>query len=149
WDAIQLGTSRILLAADALLAMHAEVAPKSQPLEKWSWIAAIVGALVALIGFPLIVWQLFVARSQRRDAVLLSTSQVLLAADGVLATHAEVASKLRPLGDWAVGNAGEIHPTDKELHLVEPYLGVFERLFIAYKAKQVEPKTRDAAILRH
>ena len=111
-------------------------------LEKWSYIAAIVGGLFAFIGFPFLVWQLWVARSQRRDAIRLSTSQVLLAADAVLATHAEVSVKLRPKGDWA-GDAGETKPTDDEFPLVEPYLGVFERIFIAYNAGQVDAKTLD------
>jgi len=103
-------------------------------LEKLSWIAAVV-------GFPLLGWQLFVARSQRRDAIRLSTSQVLLAADAVLATHAEVAAKLRG-GEWAF-EAGTRHPTDSELPLVEPYLGVFERIYIAYQAGQVDADTVD------
>jgi hypothetical protein len=111
-------------------------------LERWSYIASIVGGLIALIGFPLLSWQLLVARSQRRDAIRLSTSQVLLAADAVLATHSEVARKLRPRGDWA-GDAASVHPTDDELSLVEPYLGVFERIFIAYQAGQVDAKTLD------
>jgi hypothetical protein len=111
-------------------------------LEKWSYIAAIVGGLFAFIGFPFLVWQLWVARSQRRDAIRLSTSQVLLAADAVLATYAEVSMKLRPGGAWADGK-GETNPTEDELPLVEPYLGVFERIFIAYKARQVDAKTLD------
>jgi hypothetical protein len=111
-------------------------------LEEWSYMAAIVGALFAIIGFPLLAWQLFVARSQRRDAIILSTSQVLLAVDAVLATHAEVAAKLRPGGDWA-GEKGKSRPMDNELFLVEPYLGVFERIFIAYKAGQVDKETLD------
>jgi hypothetical protein len=111
-------------------------------LEDWSYIAAIVGALVALVGFPLLGWQLFIARSQRQDSITLSTSQVLLAADAVLATHAEVAAKLRPGGGWA-GEKGKEHPADDELWLVEPYLGVFERIFIAFKARQVDEETLD------
>jgi hypothetical protein len=111
-------------------------------LEKWSWIAAIVGALVALIGFPLLGWQLWIARSQRRDAIRLSTSQVLLAADAVLASHAEVAAKLRRGGAWE-GKNSATHPTDEELPLVEPYLGVFERIFIAYEAGQLDAETID------
>jgi hypothetical protein len=110
-------------------------------LEEWSYIAAIVGAFVALVGFPLLGWQLFIARSQRRDAIRLSTSQVLLAADAVIATHAEVAAKLRG-GDWA-GENGKEHPNKAELPLVEPYLGVFERIFIAYQAGQVDAETLD------
>jgi len=104
-------------------------------LEQWSYIAAIVGALMAVIGFPLLGWQLFIARSQRLDAIRLSTSQVLLAVDAVLATHADVAAKLRD--GW------HGHPTPDELHLVEPYLGVFERIFIAYQAGQVDCETLD------
>jgi len=111
-------------------------------LEQLSYIASIAGALVALIGFPLLFWQLAVARSQRRDAIRLSTSQVLFAADAVLATHAQVNINLRPGGAWA-REAGAIHPTDDELLLVEPYLGVFERLFIAYQAGQVDAETLD------
>jgi len=111
-------------------------------LEEWSYIAAIVGALVALVGFPLLGWQLFIARSQRRDAIRVSTSQVLLAADAVLATHADVAAKLRPRGAWS-DEEGKKHPTRDELPLVEPYLGVFERIFIAYEAGQVDAETLD------
>jgi hypothetical protein len=95
-----------------------------EPLEKLSFIAGIVAALMAIVGFPLLGWQLFVARSQRRDAIRLSTSQVLLAADAVLASHAQVAANLRPGGIW-YGKHGQIHPTDEELPAVEPYLGVF------------------------
>jgi hypothetical protein len=111
-------------------------------LETLSYIASIAGAVVAIIGFPLLYRQLRVAQLQRRDAIRLSTSQVLLAADAVLATHAQVAVKLRPDGDWD-GEKGAIHPDKKELPLVEPYLGVFERLFIAYQAGQVDAKTLD------
>lgn len=109
-------------------------------LETWSYIASIAGALIALIGFPLLFWQLAVARSQRRDAIRLSTSQVLFAADAVLASHAQVNANLRPGGAWA-GEEGTIHPTDDEFPLIEPYLGVFERLFIAYQAGQVDAET--------
>ncbi|HEY4819430.1 MAG TPA: hypothetical protein VIH62_01225 [Xanthobacteraceae bacterium] len=55
--------------------------------------------------------QLRVARLQRLDAIRVSTSQVLLAADAVLATQAQVAVKLRPGGGWG-GDEGAIHPTD-------------------------------------
>jgi hypothetical protein len=115
-------------------------------LGEWSSIAAIVGALTALIGFPLLGWQLLVARSQRRDAIRLSTSQFLFAADAVIATHAEVAAKLRPGGDWA-GDKGKVHPNLDELPLVEPYLGVFERIFIGYQAGRLmqRPCTRCTA----
>jgi hypothetical protein len=111
-------------------------------LETLSYIASIAGAMVAVIGFPLLYLQLRMARLQRQDAVRLSMSQALFAADAVLATHAEVAVKLRPGGDWA-GDAGAIHPTNSELSLIEPYLGLFERLFIAYQAGQVDAKTLD------
>lgn len=109
-------------------------------LEEWSYIAAIVGALIALVGFPLLGWQLFIARSQRRDAFRLSTIQVLLAVDALLATHADVAAKLR--GGW-LGEDAETHPTADEFPLVEPYLGVFERIFIAYHAGRVDCETLD------
>jgi hypothetical protein len=114
-------------------------------LEKLSFIAGIVAALVAIVGFPLLGWPLFAARSQRRDAIRLSTSQVLLAADAVLASHAQVAANLRPGGVWygEHGELGQIHPTDKELPQVEPYLGVLERIFIAYQAGQLDPETID------
>jgi hypothetical protein len=111
-------------------------------LEKLSYIAAIVGALLAVVAFPFLIWQLRVARSQRREAIGLSAGQVLLAADAVLATHAEVSIKLRAGGDWADA-AGDTRPTKDELPLVEPYLGVFERIFMAYHAKQVDAKTVD------
>lgn len=111
-------------------------------LEQWSYYAAIAGALIALIGFPVLGWQLSIARSQRRDTIRLSTSQVLLAADAVLATHADVAAKLRPGGEWA-GENGKMHPTANELPLAEPYLGVFERIFVAHQAGQVDAETLD------
>jgi len=41
------------------------------------------------------------------------------------------------------GDEGAIHPTDAELPLVELYLGVFERLFVAYQGGQVDAKTLD------
>jgi hypothetical protein len=118
------------------------IATECMSLEEWSWIAAIVGALFAIVGFPLLAWQLYVARSQRRDAIMLSTSQVLLAADAVLATHAEINAKLRPFGAWA-GEEGRTHPTDDEFPLVEPYLGVFERIYVAYKAGQIDEEMLD------
>jgi hypothetical protein len=111
-------------------------------LENLSYIASIAALVIALIGFPLLILQLRVTRLQRLDAVRLSMSQALFAADAVLATHAEAAVKLRPGGNWA-GGAGAVHPTNDELPLVEPYLGVFERLFIAYQAGQVDAKTLD------
>ncbi len=110
-------------------------------LDKLSYIAVIIGAVFAVIGFPFLIAQLFSARRQRREAIGLSTSQVLLAADAVLATHADVAAKLRG-GDWA-GAGAKTHPTVDELPLVEPYLGVFERIFIAYRAGQVDDETLD------
>jgi hypothetical protein len=106
-------------------------------LEQWSWAASIVGALIALVGFPLLSWQLFITNSQRRDAIRLSRSQVLFAADAVLATHAEVAANLR--GGWD----GNINPTEEELPLVEPYLGVFERIFVAYREGQIDSEILD------
>jgi type II secretory pathway pseudopilin PulG len=109
-------------------------------LEWWSWIASIVAGLLAVIGFPAIVWQLNLGRQQRADAVRLSTSQVLLAADGVLAAHADVAAKLRPLGEW---HCSTTHPDASEMKLVEPYLGVFERIFIAVSAGQVADEVVD------
>jgi hypothetical protein len=103
-------------------------------LEQWSWIASIVAGLLALVGFPVVVWQLLLGRKALTNAVQLSTSQVLLAVDGVLAAHAEVARKLRPGGEWF---GSENSPRDDELPSVEPYLGVFERIFIAFAANQV------------
>jgi len=103
--------------------------------EHWSWVASIVAGLVAVVGFPVVVWQLYVARRQRADAARLSTSQVLLAADGVLANYSQVAEKLRPGGEWAVDS--RTRPRTDELVLVEPYLGVFERIFVAVAAGQV------------
>src|SRR5260370_18991067 len=116
-----------------------------EPLEKLSFIAGIVAGLMAIVGFPLLGWQLFVARSQRRDAIRLSTSQVLLAADAVLASHAQVAANLRPGGVWhgEHGELGQIHPTNEELPQVEPYLGVFGRIFIAYEAGHLDPAAVD------
>jgi hypothetical protein len=111
-------------------------------LEALSYIASIAGAMVAVIGFPLLYLQLRMARLQRQDAVRLSMSQALFAADAAMATHAEVAVKLRPGGEWA-GVAGATHPTDAELPLLEPYLGLFERLFIAYQAGQVDATILD------
>lgn len=109
--------------------------------EQWSWIASIVAGLVAAVGFPVVVWQLYIGRQQRADAVRLSTSQVLLAADGVLANYSGVAEKLRPGGEWAVDSKNR--PRDDELALVEPYLGVFERIFVAVAAGQVADEIVD------
>jgi hypothetical protein len=111
-------------------------------LENCSYVAAIVAAIVAVGGVPLISWQLFIARAQCADAIRTSTSQVLLAADAVLATHADTAAKLRPGGEWT-GEASKTHPTNAELPVVEPYLGVFERVFMAYQAGQVDAEMLD------
>src|SRR5262249_43308286 len=109
-------------------------------LEQWSWVASIIAAVFALIGFPAVIVQLYLGRQQRADAVRLSTSQVLLAADSVLTAHAEVAAKLRPRGEW---HRSDIHPDEDEMKLVEPYLGVFERIFIAVHAEQVSDEVLD------
>jgi hypothetical protein len=109
--------------------------------EQWSWIASIAGSLIALVAFPMVVWQLHIGQQQRKDAVRLSTSQVLLAADGVLASYAGIAEKLRPGGDWAIDSKN--HPNDEELALVEPYLGVFERIFVAVAAGQLQGEIVD------
>jgi len=109
--------------------------------EKWSWFFSIVAGVVALIGFPAVWLQLRVPRQQRRDAERLSTSQVLLAADGVLAAYADVAEKLRPGGEWEQDS--KKRPTEDELGLVEPYLGIFERIFIAVDAAQIEDEVVD------
>jgi hypothetical protein len=69
---------------------------------------------IATAGFPLLIWQVNAARrqldaariqmdearTQRQDAVRLTRSQVLLAADGVLAHYKEIAQNLRPGGEW-------------------------------------------------
>ena len=68
-------------------------------------------------------------------------NQVLLAADGVLANYADVAEKLRPGGEWAVDSTKR--PRDDELGLVEPYLGIFERIFISVTVGQVEDEVAD------
>jgi hypothetical protein len=113
----------------------------SVTFEQWSWIASIVAGMVAVIGFPVVVWQLHVGRRQRLEAVRLSTSQVILAADGVLANYSDAAEKLRPGGDWAVDSTNR--PRDDELALVEPCLGIFERIFISVTAGQVEDEIVD------
>jgi len=104
--------------------------------------AAVVGGLVALLGFPFVIAQLFIAQAQRREAIRLSTTQALLAFDAVLATHQEVARNLRPRGIWW-GKAGEQHPDLDELGLVEPYMGLFERIFISYQIGQVDANMID------
>jgi hypothetical protein len=99
-------------------------------LERWSYIAALLGAGISLVGFPFLAVQLFSARRQRKDAIRLSTTQVMLAADAVLSAYREISVNLRPRGKWSGENA-KVHPDYDELPLVEPYLGVFERIFIA------------------
>ena len=101
-------------------------------------ISAIVAAVVAIIGLPMILLQLRVARQQQLDAIKLSGSQVLLAVDAVLAVYRNVNRNLRPGGDWY---GSREHPTDEELPLVEPYLGIFERLWIAYSIGQIDIAT--------
>src|SRR5262245_20214181 len=100
-------------------------------LEEWSWRASVIGGLLALFGFPIVGLQLWFARKQQQDANRHSTSQVLLATDSLLANHFDVAQKLRPRGSW-YGSAD--HPDGDEMPLVEPYLGAFERLFVAFTA---------------
>ena len=107
-------------------------------LEDASYAASIVGAVVAIFGFPLLGWQLFLARSQRADAIRLSTSQVPAGRRRCSRRHADVAARLRRGGPW---HASDVHPTNEQLPLVEPYLGVFERIFIAYMAGQVDAET--------
>jgi hypothetical protein len=99
-------------------------------LEKWSYVAALLGAGISLVGFPVLAAQLFSAHRQRKDAIRLSTTQVMLAADAVLSGYREISVNLRPRGKWFGENA-KVHPDNDELPLVEPYLGVFERIFIA------------------
>jgi hypothetical protein len=109
-------------------------------LEKWSWVASIIGGIIALIGLPFVAIQLASARRQQRDAIRLSQAQVLFAADSVIAAYKDVAAKLRPGGEWTE-ELSHVHPTNAELHLVEPYLGIFERIFLAYREGQI---TEDA-----
>ena len=78
------------------------------------------------------------SQEQQLDAIQLSGSQVLLAADAVLAAHQNISRNLRPGGDW---HRSKEHPTDQEMPLVEPYLGVFERLWIAYSTGQIDIAT--------
>jgi hypothetical protein len=101
-------------------------------------LSSIVAAIVALLGFPLIFVQLRMAGQQRRDAIKLSGTQVLLALDAVLAVYQDISRNLRPGGGWY---CPEEHPTDNELPLVEPYLGLFERLWIAYSVGQIDIAT--------
>lgn len=109
-------------------------------LDALGQISAIVSAGIALVGFPMILLQLRVAERQRKEAIKLSGSQVLLALDAVLATYQEVNRNLRRGGLWYRSNE---HPTEQELPLVEPYLGVFERLWIAYSIGQIDIGTID------
>ena len=105
-------------------------------LEEW-------GGLIAILGFPIVALQLFIARRQQKDAIRLSKSQVLLAIDAVLANYWEMNVRLRPLGPWAGEKNSRTHPTEEELPLVEPYLGVFERIFVAYQIGQIDVETID------
>ena len=110
-------------------------------LQDLSEYAAIFASLVAIGGIPLVLRQLHVAQQQRKDAKELSTSQVLLAADGVLAAYRDVAEKLRPGGEWEKDRTRR--PRDDEFVLAEPYMGIFERIFIAVASGQVNDKTVD------
>jgi hypothetical protein len=107
-------------------------------LDQLGQLSAIVAALVAILGFPLIFQQLRVAGQQRLDAIKLSGSQVLLAVDAVLAAYQDINRNLRPKGIW---HGSTEHPTVEELPLVEPYLGIFERLWIAYSIGQIDIAT--------
>jgi hypothetical protein len=106
-------------------------------LDKGAQVATIVAAVIAAISFPLIVLQLWVARRQLRGAADLSGSQVLLAVDAVLAGYQEITDKLGSEGAWERSNE---HPTAKEWGLVAPYIGTFERLWVAYTLSQVDLK---------
>ncbi len=111
---------------------------KLMSLESLGQISSIVAAVIAIIGFPIVILQLRVASGQRCDAIKLSGSQVLLAVDAVLAVYQDINRTLRPGGEW---HASTEHPTVEELPLVEPYLGVFERLWIAYSIGQIDLNT--------
>src|SRR5437016_3555599 len=130
-----------LLACYCLLA-HSQIPArpggKSMSLDNLGQISSIVAAVIAILGFPVIFLQLRVAGQQRQDAIKLSGSQVLLAVDAVLAVYQDINRNLRPRGDWYCSRE---HPTDDELPLVEPYLGVFERLWIAYSIGQIDIAT--------
>lgn len=117
-------------------------------LEQAGWIASIVGAAVAAIGLAFVGVQLVVALHEQRSAILasaeqqrqairLSTAQVLLTADAVLSTHSDVAAKLANGGEWA--GSRELPKSDAQFRLVEPYLGVFESIFVAVDAGQINP----------
>jgi hypothetical protein len=104
-------------------------------LDRAAQIATIVAAVIAAISFPLIILQLWVARRQLRDAADLSGSQVLLAIDALLAGYQDVTNKLGSGGAWERSNE---HPgTDEEWLLALPYVGTFERLWVAYTLRQV------------
>ena len=104
-------------------------------LETLGQVSAIVAAVIALVGLPLIMLQLRVAGRQRQEAIKLSGSQVLLAVDAAPIAHHKINRDLRPGGGWYRSNE---HPTDQKMPDVEPYLGVFERLWIAYSIGQID-----------
>lgn len=99
--------------------------------------ASIVSALVSIVGFPLVIAQLMIARQQQRKAIQLTTSQTLLSLDAVLASYSDVASKLS--SSWAHPN--EVNPTAEEFPKVNPYVGLFERAYVAHKVGQVDVPT--------
>jgi type II secretory pathway pseudopilin PulG len=103
-----------------------------------SFVVAVVAAVAAIIGLPVIYRQLQEAKGQRLDAIKLSGVQVLLAVDAVLADYQHISINLRPRGRW---HESETHPDDDELRDTEPYLGVFERLWIAYTVGQIDMAT--------
>jgi hypothetical protein len=107
-------------------------------LDNLGQLSSIVAAVIAILGFPVIFLQLRVAGQQRHDAIKLSGTQVLLAVDAVLAVYQDINRNLRPGGDWYRSTE---HPNDDELPLVEPYLGLFERLWIAYSIGQIDIAT--------
>jgi hypothetical protein len=110
-------------------------------LDEAAQTATIVAAVIAAISFPLIILQLWVAQRQLRDAADLSGSQVLLAVDVVLAGYQEITDRLGSGGVWERSHE---HPrTDEEWSLALPYVGTFERLWIAYTLSQVGLKDLD------
>ncbi len=113
-------------------------------LERWSYIAAVVGSAITLVGFPVLAAQVFLARRQREDAIRLSTTQVMLAADVVLSAYRDISVNLRPGGEW-YGKKGKDHPNEDEMPSAEPYLGVFEQIFTAVDYGQVPIETVRAA----
>lgn len=120
--------------------------------EHISYIASILAAVAAVVGFPILFLQLQLANRERRDNAKqaedqrkndarLTTSQVLLLADLAFATHRSVNRRLRPGGAWY---KCKVNPDgDYEWSLVEPYLGVFERMFAAYQAGQADAEMLD------